>query len=150
RLLSKKWYGEYRDADGILRCVPLSADKTASEQMLAELGRKEERVPAGGLTPSESRVSEHHAAPPIQHFEAYPEPPPAARRAEKRIQESRHHLDTVAGNCAFRRLADLAREPFERWLARQLSRGVSARTRNAYRESLVAFCHWSVDNDRLA
>jgi DNA polymerase I len=30
RLLSRKWYGEYRDADGVEQCVPLSTDKTAA------------------------------------------------------------------------------------------------------------------------
>jgi len=37
RLRSRKWYGEYRDADGILRCVPLATDRTAAGQMLAGL-----------------------------------------------------------------------------------------------------------------
>ena len=30
RLLSAKWYGEYRDADGIVRRPALSTDKTAA------------------------------------------------------------------------------------------------------------------------
>jgi hypothetical protein len=42
RLRSRKWYGEYRDADGIVRFVPLATDRTAAEQMLAELERKSE------------------------------------------------------------------------------------------------------------
>jgi hypothetical protein len=47
RLLSKKWYGEYRDADGVERCVPLATDKTAAEQMLAALVRKSKLGKAG-------------------------------------------------------------------------------------------------------
>src|SRR5262249_584937 len=42
RLASRKWYGEYRDAAGVLQCVPLATDKTAAGQMLAELVRRAE------------------------------------------------------------------------------------------------------------
>src|SRR5262249_39576820 len=44
RLLSRKWYGEYRDADGIEQCVPLATDKTAAGQMLAALVKKAEHL----------------------------------------------------------------------------------------------------------
>src|SRR5262249_23951854 len=54
RMLSKKWYGEYRDADGVLRCVPLSIDKTAAEQMLAGLVRKAELKKADIIDPFEA------------------------------------------------------------------------------------------------
>src|SRR5262245_43678051 len=37
RLLSAKWYGEYRDANGIVQRVPLSEDRSAAEVMLGEL-----------------------------------------------------------------------------------------------------------------
>jgi hypothetical protein len=49
RLLSKKWYGEYRDADDLVQCVPLSTDKTAAGQMLAALVKKAE-LAKGGIT----------------------------------------------------------------------------------------------------
>src|SRR5262245_51515621 len=51
RLKSSKWYGEYTDADGILRCEPLSTDKTAAGQMLAERVRREEMKRAGLTDP---------------------------------------------------------------------------------------------------
>jgi hypothetical protein len=51
RLRSAKWYGEYTDADGITRRVPLSADKTAAGQMLAELVRRAELGKAGVVDP---------------------------------------------------------------------------------------------------
>ncbi len=47
RLLSAKWYGEYRDADGMLQCDPLSPDKTAAAQMLADLVKEAEHKKAG-------------------------------------------------------------------------------------------------------
>ena len=39
---TKKWYGQFTDAGGIARRVPLSANKTAAQQMLNELVRKAE------------------------------------------------------------------------------------------------------------
>src|SRR5262249_48707535 len=53
RLLSKKWYGEYRDAHGIVRCVPLSTDRTAAEQMLAERVKRAELGKVGVTDPFE-------------------------------------------------------------------------------------------------
>src|SRR5262249_49332220 len=42
---------------------------------------------------------------------------------------------------------DLAGEPFETWLLKNARK--SARTRNAYRESLVSFSNWCVATNRL-
>src|SRR5207248_9357899 len=42
RLKAEKWYGQYTDAAGELQRVPLSTDKTAAGQMLADLVRKTE------------------------------------------------------------------------------------------------------------
>jgi integrase len=151
-LLSAKWYGEYKDADGIDQCEPLSTDRTAAEQMLAALVRRAERIRCNVLTPAEDQMSDHQVAAISEHFGAYGEYLRAAGVTEKRIGESRHHLDTIAGDCSFARLLDLTREPFERWLAGRAAKDISARTRNAYRESLVAFANWCVNSEppRLA
>ena len=85
---------------------------------------------------------DHQVAAIADHFDAYGDHLRAAGVTAKRIAESRHHLDVIAQVCSFGRLLDLSREPVERWLAQQTAKGVSARTRNAYRESLVAFGNW--------
>jgi hypothetical protein len=59
RLLSEKWYGEYTDANGHPQRVPLSTDKTAAGQMLAELVRKAELGKAGIADP----FAEHRKRP---------------------------------------------------------------------------------------
>ena len=41
------------------------------------------------------------------------------------------------------------REPIENWLAAQIEEDMSARTRNYYRESLIAFANWCVQTGRL-
>ena len=56
RLLSRKWYGTYRDADGIVRTVPLSTDRTAAQQMLSELVKRAELGKAGIVDPFEGHA----------------------------------------------------------------------------------------------
>src|SRR5262249_46324252 len=65
-------------------------------------------------------------------------------------EDTGRYLSRLAGECAFRTLADLRREALERWLAGRAVEGMSARTRNAYRNALVSFCNWCVATDRLA
>jgi integrase len=46
-------------------------------------------------------------------------------------------------------LPDLRREALERWLNVQARAGMGARTRNSYLGSLLTFCNWCVETDRL-
>ena len=46
------------------------------------------------------------------------------------------------------RLRDLERSKLERWLSCRADGGMSARSRNAYRAAIVAFCNWCVQTNR--
>ena len=59
---SKKWYGKYADGNGVTRTVPLSADKSAAKQLLAELVRKAERQRIGLFDPAEDHARRPLAA----------------------------------------------------------------------------------------
>src|SRR4051812_16123405 len=52
RLLSAKWYGEYRDAADIVQRVPLSTDEAAAQVMLGDLIRDAELARRGMADPS--------------------------------------------------------------------------------------------------
>jgi integrase len=65
-------------------------------------------------------------------------------------EDTGRYLNRLAADCTFRTLADLRREALERWLAQRTAEGMSARTRNAYRNALVSFCNWAVETNRLA
>src|SRR5262249_55225245 len=71
RLKSRKWYGQYRAADGRRRRVPLSTDKQSAKAMLAALERREEQAKAGLVTAAEARVVEHQARPILGHLDDY-------------------------------------------------------------------------------
>src|SRR3954471_16194564 len=62
-----KWYGQYVDADGKRRRVPLCTDKVAARQMLAELERKAERTKVGVV----DRFAEYRKAPLDSHLADY-------------------------------------------------------------------------------
>jgi hypothetical protein len=51
---AKKWYGQYTDADGVLRRMPLSANKSAAQQMLNALVTKSELGKIGISDPFET------------------------------------------------------------------------------------------------
>src|SRR4051794_11226146 len=61
---AKKWYGQYVDAAGVLRRVPLSANKTAAQQLLNDLVRRAELGKAGLGDPFE----EHRRRPLTEHL----------------------------------------------------------------------------------
>src|SRR5438270_4480387 len=64
---SRKWYGEFRDADGIARRVPLATDKAAAQAMLNEFVKKVERKQAGLYDPYE----DHEKRPLADHLTDY-------------------------------------------------------------------------------
>ncbi len=52
---SKKWWGQYKDANGKLKCVPLAIDKIAAQTMLNNLVKQIEREKAGLVDPTDSQ-----------------------------------------------------------------------------------------------
>ena len=66
---SKKWWGQYRDALGRDRRVPLARDKAAAHAMLNDLVRKAERE-AAGMTDA---FDEHAKRPLTEHLKDFNE-----------------------------------------------------------------------------
>jgi hypothetical protein len=67
---SGTYVARYRDGI-VIEVSTRCRDKTAAQNVLADLERKAERVRAGLLTPAEARTSEHLATPISEHFDAY-------------------------------------------------------------------------------
>ena len=114
---SRTYFARYRDGNNHVVEVPTGCrDKTAAQNVLADLERKAERVRAGLLTPAEARTAEHLTTPIGEHVAAYIGSLEASGASEKYVREARRILDTVLAGCEFRTLADLDRETVERWL----------------------------------
>jgi integrase len=152
RLLIESPYfvAKYRDGAGIVETVATGCrDETAARQVLADLERRAELIRSKVMTAAEAAIGKHRGTALAAHFDSYREHQQAGGATGKHVEESRGRLDRLSEECGFSTLSELSREAFERWLAQRGPEGMSARTRNAYRENLVAFCNWCVDSGRL-
>src|SRR5262249_49748263 len=120
-----------------------------ARRVLSELERKAELVRSGVMKPEEATIGRHQAAPLSHHFDAFDEHHQAKGVTKIHREDTGRYLRRLAADCGFETLADLRREPLERWLALRTAEGTSARTRNAYRNALVSFCNWCVETNRL-
>jgi integrase len=143
---STKWYGQYKDAGGNRRRVPLCTDKAASLQMLAEIERGIARGQVGLVDPYEK----HRTAPIREHVEAYE----AHLRdnegvSAKHLKETLRRLRFVLDGCEAARLSDLRADAVGEVLRRLAETGACARTRNTYLGSVRAFTRWCVNGGRI-
>ncbi len=69
---------------------------------------------------------------------------------EGRINTNRQRFQAVADDCRLVRLVELTGNALERWLASKAEKGMSAGSRNGYREACVGFGNWCVRTRRLS
>jgi integrase len=141
-----KWYGQYVDADGNRRRAPLSTDKVAARQMLAELERNAEHRKAGLV----DRFAEQRKTPIDTHLADYETHLSNKGVSGKHLSETMRRLRAVLDHCGIRKLADLCPEGVEGFLAALEAEKASARTRNTYLSSARAFSRWCVRSRRVA
>jgi integrase len=104
RLLSAKWYGEYRDAEGILQRVPLSTDEAAAQVMLGDLVRDAELTRRGLADPSR----EEQARRPLgEHAEDYRKHLTAKGDEAGHVADTAARVKKILDGCRFKRLADI-------------------------------------------
>jgi integrase len=140
-----KWYGQYLDADGKRQRVPLSSDRLAALQMLADLERDTERKKVGVV----DRFAEHRKAPIDTHVDDYETHLRNKGVSGKHLSETLRRLRAVLSHCGVRGLADICPEGVERFLAGLAEEGTSARTRNTYLSSAKAFSRWCLKTRRV-
>ncbi|OWK34185.1 tyrosine-type recombinase/integrase [Fimbriiglobus ruber] len=110
---SKKWYAKYRDADGVVRKVPLSANKDAAQQMLAEIVRKQERKKAGLHDPFE----QHTRNPLAQHLDVWEATLKADGAGEKHARETARCARQVFARTGAVFVADVSASRVQQFLA---------------------------------
>jgi hypothetical protein len=148
---SSRYVAKYRDGAGVVQVVPTGCrDEQAARCVLGELERRAELVRAGVMSVAESAVADHQATPLAGHLDAFDEHHRAKGVTKIHREDTGRYLRRLAADCSFGTLSDLRREALERWLALRTAEGMSARTRNAYRNALVSFCNWAVEANWLA
>ena len=149
------WTAQYRDADGQVVFESTGCrDEQAARHVLARLLQRVEHVKAGIITTQQYRVADHAERPLDQHVADYLEHLKAktvrGRRVSIKHRENvKRVLERVVGDCHFKRLGDITRDAMERWMNGREADGMGARTRNTYRSSIVAFCNWCLETDRV-
>ena len=113
RLLSAKWYGEYRDESDTLKCVPLSTDKTAAAQMLAELVRKVELRRANISDPHEA----HRKRPLAEHVADWKGAMEAEDSIARHVRQTVNAVSRALTACRFVFLADVQPSRLQEHLA---------------------------------
>ena len=137
------WTAKYRDGQGVVREVATGCrEKQAALSVLAELDRRAELVKANVLTSAEDAIADHQHYSLPEHFESYTAHLGAKGISPARIANMKSQFKRVCTDCAFQRLSDLHAEPLTKWLLEQQREGMSAATRNGYRETLVMFANW--------
>jgi integrase len=140
----------YRDGRGeVVEIATGCKDEVAARAVLTQLERRAELVRAGVLTPEENDAAAHAGLPLAKHFDAYERHLRAKGGEPRRIAMVRKRLERLARECRFSRLHQLSAAAVERWLVDQAEAGLSAATRNGYRESAVCFGNWCRRTNRL-
>ncbi len=144
---TRKWYGQYRDTNGVVRRVPLCVDKAAARAMLVEIVRDTERRVAGLVDSTTDQLTR----PIAEHIEEYRTHLLAKARDEKHISETVRLIKGVVSECRYRILADLESGggALEQHLAERREKGRSFRTINADLVAVRSFCRWLMDKGRL-
>ena len=124
-------------------------DCAEARNVLAELVKRAENVKSGITTAAQDDVIDHQGTPLSGHFDVYLDHLAGKGTTADHRKTTRAYLDRLARDCSFSKLADLKRAALERWLAGRAAERASARSRNAYRVAIVAFCNWCVSTQRL-
>ena len=148
RTKAKTWSMEYRDATGALRIESTGCrDRSAAAAVLAETVRRVELTRAGVIDATQASAAGHADTPLADHVAAWLASLESTGRSESYRRCCRVYLAKLRGEMHAERLGHLTYDAFDAWMR---ARSLSARSRNAYRETLVAFCSWCVATGRLA
>jgi integrase len=141
---AKKWYGQWKDADGVLRREPLATDKTAAQQLLNGKVRESDRERAGlgdpfkGYTPTP--LPEH-----LKDFKAFLL---NKGNTEFHCEVVTNRATWVMEGCGFRFIPDISASQVQQYLADLKDGGSAQQTVNFYLRAAKQFCRWLVRDKR--
>ena len=142
--LARKWYGKYRDADGVLYEVPLCSDKAASRMMLNDLVRNSERRKSGLIDPFDDEARK----PLPEHFAAFEAHLDAKGNVGRHVRQTMSAVRTICDACGFKRIGDIQASAVSEWIGARRKEGLSRSTANAYLIATKSFCSWLVKDRR--
>ena len=143
---SQKWWGRYKDALGITRYKPLSADRKIAQQMLNKITAKVEKEKAGLLDPTEGEMQK-----PIQtHIDAFEKHLKAKNDTPRHIRETLRRLKRFIAEQKIQTLLGIKATEVEDFIMRlRDDEQLSLQSCNHYLRSIKSFTRWLYLNECL-
>ena len=140
RVESPVWYGEYKDALGVRRRVPLGTNKAAAEMQLADITRRVEQEKAG----VRDAYSDHRTAPLSGLLDEFGRFQAGKGATDKQVKQVRRRCELTFEGSRAVLLHQLDGSAAEAWLADQQRTRTrfGPSTRNGYTKALKAFGRW--------
>src|SRR5581483_2608378 len=111
--LSKKWWGLFQDENGDEKRVPLSANKSVAQQMLAREIERVQRKKGGTYHPAEEQVRK----PLTEHLADYLAEKKSQGNPEAHVRQVGQRVRAVLDGCKFAFPADIKAETVFTFLA---------------------------------
>ncbi|MDR0337663.1 MAG: site-specific integrase [Planctomycetaceae bacterium] len=148
---SEFYIARFTDANGRFRERSTGCrDQRTAEHKLNTWLQEIEKVKSGILSQEEFEISKRISdtiEDQIPHFEEYLKAKSASARYIKMTIDK---IKKICKVCNFKVMAEMNGMILLRWLNKQVAAGMGARARNNYREVMVNFSNWAVDNKSLA
>ncbi len=141
---SRKWYVEYRDADGVRRRVPAYADKAATRQYAAQLEREAEQRKAGLV----DKYTEHRKRPLTQHVDDWRKSLLDGGVTSTYAELSTGRVGAILDGTKAVFWNDLDANRTTAYLAERRDAGLSIESSNHYLRRMKQFARWMVKTKR--
>ncbi len=145
KIKSKKWWGRYRDENGMERRVPLATDKTAGQAMLNELVKKTERRAVG----LDDLFEGHRRKPLTEHLADFRQFLEGKGNTEKHARRTCNRVRAIMDGCRFVRLGDVSPSVVVEWLKNErVAERMGIQSSNYYLGCIKSFLAWMVKDGR--
>ena len=147
---SKFYSARFRDYSG--RVVERSTecrDRQAAEQMLGKWEREQEQIRAGVLDATALETVRASVGSLAEHLDAYWQSLTAKEVTATYRANALRAIRRLIDDLDLTKLSDLRRDKIEPWLSEAIAAGMSARTRNYYRDAGARFLNWCLDTGRV-
>ena len=148
---SKTFTARYRDHNGIVVERPTGCrDRQAAEQLLRKWEREVEQIRAGILDPKQLESARASSTNLETHLASYEQSLIARNVSAVYRSNTLRAVRRLADDLGFGCIKDISRWAVESWLAKVLGEGMSARSRNHYRDAMVIFLNWCKESNLIS
>ena len=147
RVVSRKWYIQYRDENGEKKRVPGFSDKEATRQLASKIERTVERTKAGLQDQNDTGLQR----PFTSHLEDFGKHLRAKEDTEKHVSQTVGRIRRLLEGCNIAFWRDLSGSKIENWLSEQRdAEKFGRKTSNYYLASVKEFCTWMLKDRRAS